>query len=182
MGETLFAIPWYCVLDRAIRDADHEIQQLDQNSLLDPALSEHAESSASKYWPNIATIRESRIVARRRSVEVVVEDDGGALGTVDQNILDVTIPFAGDAESVRLAPPQSNTIHPSCEIDADVLTLQVPDDQNAKTAVAAFVRDVSRNLNALRAEEQQFKSLLHQAIRRGEKSMISPPKRGRRAS
>jgi hypothetical protein len=165
MSERLFQGSWHSVWTHTIRTAVDDVGKLDRKVFSDPALAGHLQRIAEKYSFDVARINKEGIHADRRETEREGQDAWGDRRVFKQTWLDVTIPFTGDAESFKIAPSRSIIPSHHCTIGGDALTITIPDDASTDNAVQTFVSQVSQNLDGLRAEYEQSKPQLEQAIK-----------------
>jgi hypothetical protein len=76
----------------------------------------------------------------------------------------VSIPFVGEADTFRYHPSRWTVPNNRVSIGSNALKVTVPDDENADRAIEQFKSFVDDNLNLLRAEYEQLKPQLEQAI------------------
>jgi hypothetical protein len=79
-------------------------------------------------------------------------NDYGGQRLVKIKRLRVTIPFTGEAESLKIAPSRSAIPSHGAEIGHKSLTIIIADDDNADREVKAFCVQVQGNLDTLRQE------------------------------
>jgi hypothetical protein len=164
MTERLFQGFWHSAWTHAIQKAVEDVDGLDRKIFSDPALAGHLQRIAEKYSFDVARIKKEGIQATRRETARAGRDAWGDQRVFKQTWLDVTIPFTGEAESFKIAPSRSLIPSHGASIGRDALTLTIPDDERAQSEVDTFVSQVSQNLDGLRAEYEQSKPQLQQAI------------------
>ncbi|WP_316234494.1 hypothetical protein [Bradyrhizobium sp. SZCCHNR1020] len=161
--EILFQKSFYQVWQYMLRQAAHDVQNLDRSLFKDPSLGGILQKIAAKYEVEIARF-EGEIAATRRTEEREGRDAWGDRCTIKTTWLDVSIPFVGEAESFRSAPSRWGTPSHRVTIGQHALTITIPDDERADAAIEQFKTVVGDNLRLLQAEYQQAKPQLQQAI------------------
>ena len=113
--------------------------------------------------------KKDAVSAKAREDETVIHDYGESR-IVKHAMLDVTIPFSGDSNSFKLRPSQCALLSQRISLGETSLTLSVQDDQNAQREVDSVVNQLMKNLDALRAEYDQSKPQMEQAIQQAAES------------
>jgi hypothetical protein len=166
MPEALFRAPFYPVWQQTLQKAFDDVNALDRRAFSDPSLSGRLQAIADKYSLTVARLQKEGVEGRARQQERRVRDAWGDPQSITQGWLDVTIPFTGDADSLRICPSRSTILQHAAEIGAQHIVINLPDDDRADGAVQAFITQANQNLDALRADYEQAKPQLEQAIQR----------------
>jgi len=166
MPEALFRTPFYPVWQQTILKAVEEVNKLDRRLFSDPSLGGRLQAIAEKYSLTVARLQKEHLEARAQRQERRVSDGRGGSRTIMQGRLDVTIPFTGDVESLRICPSRSTVLQHAAEIGSQAIVLSIADDDGAESQVQSFINQVNQNLDTLRMEYEQAKPQLGQAIQR----------------
>jgi len=165
MSDTLFAASWQAawtnMLDRAVAD----VNRLERRALSDPALGGVLQQIVEKYSVEVARLNtDPKAIAAQPVVEERYVDDFGDRRLMKIRKLRVTIPFTGEAESLKIAPSAARVPSHRVEIANNSLTITIADDDNADRDVTAFCQLVQGNLDVLRREYERDKPQLEQAV------------------
>jgi hypothetical protein len=165
MTERLFdKYPWHGVWAATIKAAVADVNQLPRKAFSDPALGGMLQKIAEKHSVEIATLDTANITAKPRVEERDGQDSWGDRRRFTMKWLDVTIPFNGEAETLRTHPSSWSTPAHGAQISSKSLTISIPDDANVEATVKKFCEVTNGVLNTLRSEYQRDKPQLEQAI------------------
>jgi hypothetical protein len=163
MAKRLFEGSWHARSDDAIRKAVAQVERLDREIFADPSLAGALQKIAENQFLDVATINRNGISGERHDVERKGRDAWGEERVFRESVLSVRIPFTGDQDSFKFAPSRSSIVYAD-SVEKNALVLTVPDDATSQNKVDTFVSQVQQNLDVLRAEYEQFKPQLQQAI------------------
>jgi hypothetical protein len=163
MSRELFFASWHGTWTSVLQKAAADVEKLDRKAFSDPSLGGLLNKIAQKYSFDIAAINKEGIAASRRELERY-HNDYGERRAVKYSVLEVTIPFSGEAESFKIMPSSSVIPNHTAELREGSLLLTIPDDANADATVLNFVSQLNHNLAALRKDYEQAKPQLEQAI------------------
>ncbi len=104
MTDHLFRSSWYYSWKLVLRQAAADVEMLDPKVFLGSGLSSQLDKIADDYSLEIARIDETGIRTTQRETEWVGKGLRGEQRSFRRLLLDVTIPFSGDAETFRIAP------------------------------------------------------------------------------
>jgi len=166
MPEALFRAPFYPVWQQTLQKAVEDVNKLDRSAFFDPSLGGRLQAIAEKYSLTVARLRKEGVEGRARQQECRVRDGWGDARSMTQGWFDVTIPFTGEAESLRICPSRSTILQHAVEIGEQHVVLSLPDDSRADTDVQTFISQANQNLDVLRREYEQAKPQLEQTIQR----------------
>jgi hypothetical protein len=161
--EALFEKPFYAVWQHQTQAAVEDVKKLNRNLFNDPSLGGILQGIFDRYKIEVARF-EGEITAKRRSEEKQRRDSWGDVRTVKMTSLDVSIPFVGEAETLRIAPSSMTLLFDQATIGRSAVTISVPDDNNADAKVQEFKKQVEHNLETLRREYESAKPQLEQAV------------------
>ncbi len=164
MTEQLFQKSWHPTWTFMVRKAVEDVEKLDRKIFSDPALGGQLAKVAEKYSVDVARLDPKGISAERKQEEQERNDGWGGRAVFKQSWLDVTIPFSGEAETLRVAPSRCTIPSHGAAIGRNSLVISISDDDNADRQVTTFCTQVNSNLDVLRAEYEQSKPSLEQAI------------------
>jgi hypothetical protein len=165
MAERLFAASWYAAWNNMVQRAVADVDQLDRRILSDPALGSALQRIVEKYSVEIARLNTDPKAITADTVEDErYSNDYGQRRLVKITRLRVTIPFSGEAQSLKIAPSRSAVPNHGAEIGQSSLTITIADDNNADREVKTFCDQVQSNLDALRQEYERDKPQLEQAV------------------
>ena len=165
MRGQLFFQSWFAVWDHTKQRAVAEVNGLDRSLFSDPRLAGELQKIVEKYEINVARLNTNpaAIVADPIEEERVI-NDYGIPRTVKIKRLRVSIPFTGDAETLKIQPSRSTMLSHAVELGQDAISFTIPDDQNADREVTTLCTNVQGNLDVLQQEYQQAKPQLEQAV------------------
>jgi hypothetical protein len=162
---SLFDISWGAQKIAVEQSAIEDVKKLDRHTLLDPGLAGVLDKIASHYSLDVATLEPNAISGSRRGVERAV-DDFGMTRNVTIQVMDIRIPFRGEAQSFRFSPSYCSIPSQRCDVKNDHLLITLADDANVQKNVDQFVQQISQNLDGLRNEVgswlPQLRALLDQ--------------------
>lgn len=163
MQEALFQKSFYAVWQHQTQAAVDDVRKLNRNLFKDPSLGGALQGIVEKYKIEVARF-EGEITAKRRSEEKQRRDNWGDIRMVKMTWLDVSIPFVGEAETLRIAPSSMTLLFDRATIGKNAVTISVPDDDGADAKVQEFKKHVGHNLDILRREYESAKPQLEQAV------------------
>ncbi len=165
MRGRLFFQSWYAVWDNIKQRAVAEVNGLDRNLFSDPRLGGELQKIVDKYEIDVARLNTdpAAIVADPIEEERVV-NDYGFQRAVKIKRLRVSVPFTGDADTLKIQPSRSTMLSHAVELGQNSISFTIPDDQNADREVTTLCTVVQGNLDVLRQEYQQAKPQLEQAV------------------
>lgn len=163
MRDRLFGGSWHSSWSAMLHKAAEEVNRLPRQVFSDPGLVGQLQRIAENYSVEIARLDRKGISAVRRVEERPV-DDYGRRHFVQIKWLDVTIPFSGEAESLKVTPSSCTLPSHHAAIQNDCLILSIRDDDSAEREVQSFCDIVEENLKRLRAEYERDKPSLMETI------------------
>jgi hypothetical protein len=163
MADRLFAGSWHAAWNDMVQRAVSEVDGLDRRVFTDPALGGALYQILEKYSVKIARLNTGAITADSIEDERYVNDYGDRR-VVKIKRLRVSIPFTGEAESLKIAPSRSTIPSHGADINNGVLVITIADDDNADREVKTFCDQVQGNLDVLRQEYERDKPQLEQAV------------------
>jgi hypothetical protein len=164
MPEALFRAPFHPVWQQTIQKAVDEVDSLDRRLFSDPALAGRLHAITQRYSLEVARLEKEGIEGTAGQQQARINDGRDGSQAVLRGWLDIRIPFTGDAESFRICPSRSVIPSQAAEIRAQQLVITLPDDDSTERQVQTFVSQLHQNLDALRAEYEQAKPQLEQAV------------------
>jgi hypothetical protein len=165
MRGQLFFQSWYAVWENIKQHAVAEVNGLDRKMFSDPRLGGELQRIVEKHEIDIARLNTdpAAIIADPAQEERVV-NDYGFQRPVKIKRLRVSVPFTGDADTLKIQPSRSTMLSYAVEIGQKSISFTIPDDQNADREVTTLCTVVQGNLDVLRQEYQQAKPQLEQAV------------------
>jgi hypothetical protein len=165
MGKRLFEGSWHAAWTHMIQRAVGEVDHLDRRLFSDPALGGVLQSIVQKYSVEIARLNtDPKVITADPVEDERYVNDFGDRHVVKIRRLRVTIPFTGEAESLKIAPSRSTIPSHAAEIGQNSVTITIADDDNADREVRTFCDQVQGNLDTLRQEYERDKPQLAQAV------------------
>jgi len=165
MADRLFGSSWYAAWDNMKQRAVADVNELDRKLFSNPALGGALQEIVEKYSLEIARLNtDPKAITADAVEEARYADDYGDRHLVKIRRLRVTIPFAGEAESLKIAPSRSSIPSHRAEIGRNSLTITIPDDDNAEREVKSFCDHVQGNLDTLRQDYERDRPQLEQAV------------------
>jgi hypothetical protein len=147
----LFDSSWAGQKIEVERVAVAAVRNLDRETISDPGLASILDKIVNYHTLQVAVFQPGLIKGKRRGVARVISEFGESRNVTIQ-VMDVTIPFQGDADSFRLSPSYCTIPSLRCDIEDDHLLVTMADDANVQRNVDQFVQQVTQNLEALRSE------------------------------
>jgi hypothetical protein len=163
MEEQLFQKPFNAVWQAQMQAAVNDVAKLGRNQFKDPSLGGVLQGIVDKYKIDVARL-EGEVTAKRRKEEKQRRDNWGDVRMVQMTWLDISIPFVGEAETLKIAPSSMTLLYDRATIGRSSVTLSVADDESADGKVANFRKHVEHNLEILRREYETAKPQLEQAV------------------
>jgi hypothetical protein len=121
----LFAKSWQAAWQNLIQVAISDVDRLDRRLFSDPGLAGGLQKIVAKYFVEIARLDASAITAEAVQDERFGNDIFGDRRAVKIKRLRVTIPFTGEAETLKIAPSRSTIPSHVGEIGKDALTITI---------------------------------------------------------
>lgn len=165
MRDRLFSQSWFAVWDHIKKTAVAEVNGLDRDLFSKSELGSALQKIVEKYEINVARLNTDpkAIVADPIEEERVV-DDFGWRRPIKIKRLQVSVPFTGDADTLKITPSRSTLLSNVVELGPNSINFTIPDDQNADNEVTRICTAVQGNLDVLRQEYEQAKPQLEQAV------------------
>jgi hypothetical protein len=163
MEEILFQKSFYQVWQLLVQAAVADVQKLDRKVFKDPSLGGILQSISEKYKIDVARFQ-GEMTAERRTEERQRQDGWGDYRMMKTTWLDISIPFVGEAETLRIGPSSMTLLDRRATIGRNTLTISVADDDRTGPVVQNFKQMVEGNLQTLRGEYERNKPQLEQAI------------------
>jgi len=165
MTDRLFAVSWHATWNNVIQRAVADVDRLDRQVFSNPALAGVLQEIVNKYSIEIARLStDPKAITAVPVEDERYVDDYGLRRLVKVKRLRVTIPFTGEAESLKVAPSSSTVIFHDTEISGSSITITIADDANADREVKTFCDQVQGNLNTLQQEYERDRPQLKQAV------------------
>lgn len=165
MTERLFSGSWHASWSNMVRKAVGDVDGLDRKLFSDPALAGALQKIVEKYSVEVARLNTDPTAITSEAVEEERwVDDYGDRRRVTVKRLKVTIPFTGEAQSLKIAPSRSTIPSHKADVGEGSLTITIADDDNADRDVTQFCQQVQSNLDTLRQEYERDKPQLEQAV------------------
>jgi hypothetical protein len=136
MEEVLFQKSFHAVWQNGLRLATEDVQKLDRKLFNDPTLGGALQRIVQKYDIDVARF-EGEMTAKRRTEEREGRDRWGDHRKIKTTWLDVSIPFVGEAETLRIGPSSMALLNHSAA------------SMSARCFKKSFIRDCSRSDHAL---------------------------------
>jgi hypothetical protein len=159
----LFQGSWIANKIQAEKAAVLEVNNLGRQTILDPALAGLLDKIVSYHTLEVATLEPAAKRGSRRDTQRTINDYGEPK-TITIPIMDVRIPFQGDAKSFGFAPTQCLVPSIPCEVKEDHLLITLEDDQNLQRRVDEFIQQISQNLQLLRTEMAGWPAQLRERL------------------
>ncbi len=165
MANGLFTGSWHSVWNNMVERAVADVNLLDRSLFSDPRLGGELQKIVEKYSAEIARLdTDPKAVSAEPVEDERYVNDYGNRRVVKIKRLRVTIPFTGEAESLKIAPSRSTIPSHGAEIGHNSLTITIADDDNADRDVRTFCDQVQGNLDILRQEYERDKPQLEHAV------------------
>jgi hypothetical protein len=150
--------------ETAVRQAVEEVKSLAPNYLADPGLAGTINKIVGKYGVfAVATLRPNEKRGKRRTETRQIRDYGETRN-VEVSLMDVFVPFSGAEESFELAPSSSHVIQTPVQVTQGQLVFTFHDDSAIERDLEAAIKQISENLDRLRAELGNLESSVRQAV------------------
>jgi hypothetical protein len=162
--ERLFQLSFHMAWENALKKAVSEVGKLPRDAVDKPDLAGRLKKIEADNSLEVARINRDGVNATTKTVQREGTDGWGEHRRITYDVLEIAIPFTGDAESFKLSPSRCAIIYADCRIERDHLLLTVPDDDGAEGALQSFLKDVEGNLEALRTEYAEVKRQLPEAL------------------
>jgi len=164
-------VGWFSVEDAQRKRLAEEIAGLDGDRLLNTSVDDLCAYLETKYRIDVPTLRREEIVADQRETKIDVSGDPhrfirdrGQRFHVPATVVEVAIPFDGEADTFRIRPTSYTLNPPRGRLGDGVLILTVEGTDLAADRVRAEIdrnlSDVESYLGALRGNSEGFNSQL----------------------
>jgi len=143
-----------------IAEAVAKVEAIDRKQMMTPDLAGRLEHIAAKYALDPAlVIHLEKIEGVRRDVKRQVNDFGEVrMATV--SVVDVSIPFSGDAQWFRFQPSHCTLIDTPVEIRGQnfVVTVNGDDPEGGRNKISRLITMINGNLETLKSEMKRSRS------------------------
>jgi len=167
---------WHSVEEHRKRAIQSEIDSFDGNRLLNTSVDDLCDYVEQKYWIEIPVLHEDRIVADQREMLIDVSQDQMRFihdrtrpFHVPGTLVEITIPFTGDAEAFKIQPTTYTTTPPCGEVRNDLLVLKVAgtnlEPQQVRSQIDRTLGEVKQYLDRLRTSADGFNRKIRQLAR-----------------
>lgn len=167
---------WFSVQEHIKKQLANEIAEMDGNRLLNTSVDDLCKYFEDKYRVNVPILFENTIVADQQETQIdVSQDQMRAIRDRSQpfympgTVIEITIPFEGDAEAFNIQPTSFTLNPPHAEISGSnlVITIQGTDlkPDQVREQIDRTISDINSYLNTLRNNAEGLNSQLHQIAR-----------------
>jgi hypothetical protein len=152
---------WENVKKRAIAD----VGNLDRGLFSDPALVGELQKIVQKYDIEIARLNtDPKAIVADPVEEDRVTNDYGTRRAVKIKRLRVTVPFAGQADTLTITPSRSTMMSNAVDVGQNSISFTIADDDRADGEVTDICKTIQGNLDQLRHDYQQYKPQLEKVV------------------
>jgi hypothetical protein len=152
MRESLFQqISLHEVLEKRLKAVVIQVEKLPKDSFSQPNLDERLNEIVLSQLIAVPELG-APSGGERRHEERQANDGWGGTQTVKVGILDVTVPFTGDAIVFKFYTSHSPGVSADVRIEGNKLIVTIPDGDNVQAQVDQFINSANANLNRIRAE------------------------------
>jgi hypothetical protein len=165
MRGQLFFRSFFDVWENVKRRAVADVGNLERGLFSDPRLGGQLQEIVQNYDIEIARLNTDpkAIIADAVEEERVV-DDYGMRRAVKIKRLQVTVPFIGDADTLRIMPSRSTMMSHAVDVGQNSISFTIADDDRADGEVTDICKTIQGNLDQLRQDYQQYKPQLEEAV------------------
>lgn len=177
-------VDWFSVDQHQRKELAKEIDSIGGDRLLNSSIEDLCDYFEKKYKIEVPVLRPDDIVADQRETKIDVSGDPrryfsnpGQPFYVNGTIVEISVPFEGDAEAFKIQPTTYTLNPPRAEIKNDNLVIKIEGTdlsaEQVRNEVNRTISDIEGYLVTLRSNAQglnsQIRSLAHAAIeqRRG---------------
>jgi hypothetical protein len=170
---------WHSVEEHQKRSIQSEIDGIDGNRLLNTSVDDLCDYFEQKYRIDIPVLQEDRIVADQRETQIDVSQDQmrhirdrSRPFHVPGTVVEITVPFIGDAETFKIQPTTYTSAPPRGDVRNNSLVLNLSgtnlDPQQVRSQIDRTLGDVKQYLGWLRTSadgfNRQIRQLAHERI------------------
>ena len=174
-------VDWFTVQYNQKKKLTDEVAGFDGNRLLNTSVNDLSEYFEKKYSVNVPTLRENEIVADQQETQIDVSQDPlrwirdtSRPFYVPGTIVEITVPFDGEAEAFKIHPTTSTTSPPTGEVKSDRLLLRIKgtdlDAGQVRNSIDRTLSEIKSYLENLRKDtaglNSQLRGLAREAIER----------------
>lgn len=167
---------WYSVEEHQKRSILSEIDGINGDRLLNTAIEDLCDYFEQKYRIDIPVLHEDRIVADQHETQIDVSrdplrwiDDRNRPFYVPGTLIEITVPFSGDAEAFKIRPTTYTTSLPRGDVRNDSLVLSVSgtnlEPQQVRSQIDRTLGEVRQYLGWLRTSADSFNQQIRQIAR-----------------
>lgn len=167
---------WFSVEEHQKRAILSEIDDIDGNRLLNTSVEDLCDYFEQKYRIDIPVLHEDRIVADQREMQIDVSQDQmryirdrSRPFHVPGTLVEITVPFTGDAEAFRIQPTTYTSAPPRGDVRNNSLVLSVAgtdlEPQQVRSQIDRTLGEVRQYLGWLRANADGFNRQVRQLAR-----------------
>jgi len=169
-------VDWFSVQDHQRKQLTDEVAGFDGNRLLNTSADDLSGYFENKYSINVPVLRENEIVADQRETQIDVSRDpmrdirdSSRPFYIPGTIVEITVPFDGEAEAFKVQPTTYTSSPPIGEVKGSSLVLRIQGtDLNAEQVRGSIDRSLSEiksHLETLRKDAAGLNSQLRQLAR-----------------
>lgn len=167
---------WFSVEEHQKRAILSEIDDIDGNRLLNTSVEDLCDYFEQKYRIDIPVLHEDRVVADQREMQIDVSQDQmryirdrSRPFHVPGTLVEITVPFTGDAEAFRIQPTTYTSAPPRGDVRNNSLVLSVAgtdlEPQQVRSQIDRTLGEVRQYLGWLRANADGFNRQVRQLAR-----------------
>lgn len=149
--------------EQSMKNAIQATKALSKDELMSPTLAATLDSIARGGDLQVARLLPDQKHGKRRT-EQRSRSDYGQTRTVEVTLIDVYIPFEGEAISFQLAPSTSTIIQTPVKVAGNELVATFYDDERVQRDVDELIDQVSGNLDTLRKEMANLRTQIRSTI------------------
>lgn len=179
---------WFAVQENQKKQLAAEIVQMDGNRLLNTSADDLCDYFEEKYRVNVPLLRENEITADQKETQIDVSGDRlrairdrSRPFYIPGTIIEITIPFDGDAEAFNIQPTSFTLNPPIADIHEDKLIIRVQGTDlkadRVKTEIDKTISEIKKYLNTLKENAKglndQLRNIAMGAIQRRKEKLLS---------
>jgi len=179
---------WFAVQDNQKKQLAGEVAKMDGNQLLNTSIDDLCDYFEEKYWVNVPSLVETKIVADQNETQIDVSGDRLRMIRdrsrpfyIPGTKVEITIPFEGDAEAFNIQPTSYTLSPPIADIRNNSLIIRVQGTElkaeQVRSEIDRTLSEIKKYLETLRnnAKElnDQLRAIARSAIERRREKLLA---------
>jgi hypothetical protein len=169
-------VDWFSVQEYKNKSLSDEIAKFDGNRLLNTSIDDLCDYFEKKYRLDVPILLDNQIVADQNETQIDVSRDPMRFIRdpsqpfyVAGTKVEITVPFEGDAEALKIQPTSFKSCPPVAEVRGGTLVLEIQGTnlqaEKVRTSIDQTLLEIKWHLDALRRDAEALNNQLPQLAR-----------------